>query len=239
MTSSEPVGLVVLARMDSRRLPGKALLPIGGRPLLGRVLDRVKTAPGISTLVVATSERPVDDVLAAFAAGEGWAVHRGPAEDVLARMAGCAAAFGLVHAIRICGDSPFADPGLIADMLAIHLDERPDLTTNVFPRSFPPGLSVEIMTAGLLARLDGTTTSPADREHVTKACYDRPGSFVIRNVAAIRELPRTHLAIDQPRDMDRAEAICRQLALAPSMSIDEIVAAGARWDHLHPPESKS
>ena len=34
------VGVIIFSRMDSKRLPGKALVEIGKRPMLGRVIDR-------------------------------------------------------------------------------------------------------------------------------------------------------------------------------------------------------
>ena len=59
--------IIVFARMDSVRLPGKALADLCGRPMLGRVLDRVRRAKRGGRIVVATSERKSDDEIAAFA----------------------------------------------------------------------------------------------------------------------------------------------------------------------------
>ena len=64
-------GLIIFARMGSTRLPRKMLLPIAGRPLLGRVLDRARCVKGERPIVVATSIEADDDAIESFARTEG------------------------------------------------------------------------------------------------------------------------------------------------------------------------
>src|SRR5256885_6305126 len=85
--------LVVQARMSSARLPGKVLLPVAGRPLLGYVLERV--APAREMVIVATSDQPDDDPVAEFASQAGVQVFRGSLADVAGRFAALADSFGL------------------------------------------------------------------------------------------------------------------------------------------------
>src|SRR5690242_3957640 len=53
--------VVVQARMGSRRLPGKVLLPLAGRPLLERMLQRLLTVRFPFQLCVATSTAAEDE----------------------------------------------------------------------------------------------------------------------------------------------------------------------------------
>ncbi len=76
-------GAVIQARMGSTRLPGKALADLGGRPILGRVLDRTRLADSLAMVGVATTTDERDDPIAAFCAAEGVPCHRGPVDDVL------------------------------------------------------------------------------------------------------------------------------------------------------------
>ena len=62
-----PTGLIVFARMSSSRCPGKMLMPIAGRPLLGLVLDRTRLVKNADRIVVATSTEPGDDAIAVAA----------------------------------------------------------------------------------------------------------------------------------------------------------------------------
>ena len=54
----ENVIAVIPARYESVRLPGKLLLPIGGRPLILHTIDRAKAADIVSRVIVATDELP-------------------------------------------------------------------------------------------------------------------------------------------------------------------------------------
>ncbi len=50
---------VIPARYASQRLPGKALIPIEGRPLVAWVIDRAKTMPLIDDVLVATDDERI------------------------------------------------------------------------------------------------------------------------------------------------------------------------------------
>src|SRR4051812_32298731 len=57
---SEAIIGIVEARMTSSRLPGKVLLPAAGRPLLEHLVRRLRAAPSISRIVVATTANAAD-----------------------------------------------------------------------------------------------------------------------------------------------------------------------------------
>ena len=101
---------ILQARMSSTRLPGKVLKPLLGRPMIARQVERLRRAAGISRILVATSDAPEDDPLAAFCEGLGLAVHRGSLHDVLDRFHGAlAAAGGPEHVLRLTADCPLAE----------------------------------------------------------------------------------------------------------------------------------
>ena len=47
------VDLIIQARIGSKRLPGKSLLPLAGEPLVGRIIERVKRCKNISEIILA------------------------------------------------------------------------------------------------------------------------------------------------------------------------------------------
>ena len=81
---------LIFARMDSTRLPGKALKPLAGQPVLGRVIRRLSQSGEIDGIVVCSSDRAIDDPIAAFAEDKKVGLFRGSAEDVLGRAAAAA-----------------------------------------------------------------------------------------------------------------------------------------------------
>lgn len=224
-------GLILFARMASTRLPGKALLDVAGRPLLGRVLDRARRVRG-ATLVVATTALAADDALTRFAESEGVSVFRGAAEDVAGRALACARAHGFVRFGRATGDSPFMDPGLFARLIERHEAEGLDLATNVFPRSFPPGLSAEVMATDALVRVVTATSDPRHREHVTTYIYANAQAFRIANIAAPDDrYAELNLAVDTADDLARATSIAHRLgARAATAPLDEVALLARAYD---------
>jgi 3-deoxy-manno-octulosonate cytidylyltransferase (CMP-KDO synthetase) len=54
---------VIPARYDSVRLPGKALLPIGGKPMICWVVERALAARNVSRAIVATDDQRIADAV--------------------------------------------------------------------------------------------------------------------------------------------------------------------------------
>ena len=226
------IGVVVFVRLDSHRLPGKALADLGGRPVLGRLIDRLRRLPVSLPLVLATSDRSVDDPLAAFARRERLPIFRGAAEDVAHRLLAAIDAFGWSAAVRISGDSPFMDPGLIVSLVTHHHRHRPDLTTNVFPRSLPPGLSVEVIERSTLARVLRETDDPAAREHVTTHIYQNASHYRVDNVDCCNGGPGAdgRLVVDTPEDLARARWMVEQIGAAPECADrNDCIALAQAW----------
>jgi spore coat polysaccharide biosynthesis protein SpsF len=239
------IGLIIFSRMDSRRLPGKALRPIGDRPLLGRVLDRARLASSPDRIVVATTERDIDDPIARFASDQDVTVFRGATDDVAGRALACAEALGFEHFARISGDSPFFDPAMVHRLMELTLENDLDLATNVFPRSFPVGASVEIIASRALCRLVEATTDPQDREHVTRYFYDHANQFQIENVGAGDDRYQgVSVGVDEPDDLARAVWMAENLSKPiEAATLDEVVAVARAWHQpncrVAPPTDRS
>ena len=83
-------GIIVFARLNSMRLPRKALIKIAGIRLIDRVLNRVQKAEGASITVVATTDTSLDDQLVEYLEGRDVYIYRGSGSDVALRAACCA-----------------------------------------------------------------------------------------------------------------------------------------------------
>ena len=213
------VATVVQARMSSQRLPGKVLAPLSGKPVLAWLLDRLA---GFD-VVVATSDDASDDPVAAFCAERGVECSRGPLADVAGRFAGVVENYGLEAFARVSGDSPLLDPALLSRAFELFRETEPDLASNVFPRSYPPGQSVEVVRAAtfLAARPE---FDERDREHVTTFFYAHPERFRIESFAAAVPYDGPSHAIDTADDLARIEAWARALP-RPDAGWEEIGAS--------------
>ncbi len=97
---------IVQSRMGSRRLPGKMLMDLGGKPLLWHILQRAGAIGRACPVVLAIPDTKQDDALAQVAENLEVPVVRGPGEDVLGRFLLALKKYPAPWVVRICGDSP-------------------------------------------------------------------------------------------------------------------------------------
>lgn len=205
------IGAVVQARMSSSRLPGKVLHRVAGKPLLGYLLDRLEKCRGLDALVVATSTDASDLPVAEYSATRHVECHRGPLADVAARFLEVAERHALGAFVRVSGDSPLLDPGLVESAVSLfRAGSVADVVTNVFPRSFPHGQSVEVIRAASL-RAAYPRFEPADREHVTTFFYRNAREFEIENFRSDQDASGIHLAVDTLQDMEAFRTIVSRM----------------------------
>ncbi len=173
-----PFLCIIQARMGSTRLPGKVLRPLAGKPVLEHVVTRVRACRLISTVLVATSDKPADDAIQSFADRIGVRCFRGSESDVLDRFAQAAESVELPHIIRITADCPLVDPELLGHMIQCYEGTDFDYYSNCHPvRTFPKGLDIEIFPRRALEIAAREATEPYDREHVTPYFYKHPTKF--------------------------------------------------------------
>jgi spore coat polysaccharide biosynthesis protein SpsF len=210
---------IVQARQSSARLPGKMLMSVAGRSLLGRVVDRLGQARTLTKIIVATSTDRSDQPIVDFCVAENIACYRGPLADVAARFRGAAEHEGADSFVRINGDSPLIDPALVDMAVGYYQVDRCDLVTNVFTRTFPRGQSVEVLRAEALEALCRQMKDD-DREHVTRAFYRNAHAFRIVSITSGANAGAVNFCIDTADDLSRVE---RLVSVAPN---------GAGWREL-------
>lgn len=231
------VGAIIFSRYTSNRLPGKALIDIAGRCLLGRVLDRSKHIKGIDHLILATSDSSDDDVIAEFAENEGVDIYRGSLGNVIDRALGACDSFEVKRFARICGDRPFFDPGLVTNLVKLHAQFDLDIATTTFPNTFAPGLAAEVISVEALRRVSSQVIADDDKEHVTKYFYDHAQKFKIKNIENSSKINMRglHLAVDDIVDLERARWIANQLGTGDGYlpPMNQIIASARVWDQLN------
>jgi spore coat polysaccharide biosynthesis protein SpsF len=169
---------ILQARMASRRLPGKAMAPLAGEPMIWRQVERLRRARRLSRVMVATSDEACDDAFAGYLVSRGQGVFRGDATDLLARYARCAQAMEpATHVVRIKGDAPFIDPILIDDAIRLAQLSGAAYVSNRQPRLHPAGLEVEVIQVRALIHAADQARDPASRVSPTAFIRSRPDLF--------------------------------------------------------------
>lgn len=205
-------------RLDSRRLPGKALLAIGGTTLAGLVMRRLRGI--MADEYVLATDADGARALALLAAESGFSVFAGPKDDVLSRFAMVAEAYGLGRVVRATGDNPFVSPPLAS--LAIQAADASG-ADYVGLVGMPVGMGVEVVRAEALLEAAGRATSDYDREHVCPYLYGHPDSFSILRpqCPAAYLLPEARVTVDTGEDFRRVAAIVE--ALGPDAADEAIL----------------
>lgn len=201
------LGIVIQARMGSSRLPGKVLREVAGRPLLGHVIGRLETLRHEAVVVVATSDRPVDDQIAAWCESKGVRCFRGDELDVLDRYFTCASLYGFEQVVRLTADNPFTDIEELDRLLTYHIDGAYDYS-HAFG-SLPVGVGSEVFTLSALEKSHREGNQPHHREHVNEYFTDRPDLFRIGVLPIPPEkvAPDLRLTVDTMEDWTRADML--------------------------------
>ncbi|WPZ34934.1 glycosyltransferase family protein [Thalassobaculum sp. OXR-137] len=198
------IAAVIQARMTSTRLPGKVLMPAAGRPMLAHQIDRVRRAASVDTVCIATTANAEDDPVVALAEVEGVAVFRGSEPDVLDRFVQAAESVGADIAVRLTGDCPLTDPALLDAVVGVFRDSEPpvDYATNSFPRTWPIGLDVEVVSMAALRIANEEADDTYDREHVTPFLYRQPERFRIASYTSPVNLGANRWTLDERSDYE-------------------------------------
>ena len=204
---------IVRVRMNSSRLPGKALMPVVGKPLLELLLERLNRARSLDGVVVATTANREDDEIERVARRIGAGGFRGSESDVLGRVLQAAIEARADAIVEICGDCPLIDPEVVDNLVATFRSADCDFASNCLKRTYPRGLDAQVFWTRVLAETDRLTSDPPDREHVSLYIYEHPERFRLRSVES--GLPERYwdwrLTIDTAEDLQLIETIYTRL----------------------------
>tara|TARA_B100001093_G_C26691335_1_gene954939 strand:- start:487 stop:1170 length:684 start_codon:yes stop_codon:yes gene_type:complete len=223
--------------MSSKRLPGKALIDIEGKNLLQRTIERTKKIELIDRIILATSILEEDDLISETALDEDIEIFRGDLDFVALRALGACEKFNLDHFVRICGDRPFFDPRIIDRLIQTHLKDNFDITTTMHPRTYPPGLTGEVIKYSVMKNTLRLMYLEEDKEHVTSFFYKNHHNFKIKNVGSLPEedYEGVELVVDNQEDLNKIRWIASKLDLGDSLDeeMKKIIKLAKLWpDYL-------
>ena len=218
--------------MNSSRLPGKALLPIkNNKSLIEIIIERAKKINGIDHICVATSKKESDDILVSKMNELGVSIFRGSLNDVLKRALEASTKFSYSSFLRICGDRPLFDPNIYSQLVNIHKQNKNDLTTNIFPRTVPAGLSGEVINFKVLRKIAKRISTSIEKEHITKHIYENHKNYLIQNVNQKSDvIPiKYKLTLDDKFDYEKITWIYNNLDNNEIYDLNKIMALNIKW----------
>ena len=221
------IAVILQARINSTRLPGKALMDLDGKPLLVRVMESLAGIRADRYILACdpASEPP----FAPLANACGYDLFVGDPDDVLDRYCSAIRTYRPDIVVRATGDNPFVFADAAQAALERFSAQENDGASYFGFDGLPYGSGVEILNARDLLDAAERTRDAFDREHVGPALYNHQDRYrCIREPApAPWRHPAIRLTVDTREDYDRVCAIHRILASrgvelpAPSSAILE------------------
>lgn len=217
--------------MGSKRLPGKTLMDLAGKPVIMHLVDRTKAARLIDRVIVATSTEVADDILEKTLKNEGVLVFRGSEDDVLNRYAqtvrtlipGEERIAGSV--VRLTADDPLKDPEVMDATIGAFLAERGrwDYVCNNQPPWLPEGQDTEVLSIQALLAADDACDNAYEREHVTPYLYNHPKQFRCHSLHGTPDLSACRWTLDNAMDMAFFKAVFAQFPNDPMPRMEKIL----------------
>lgn len=254
------VVIVVQARMSSSRLPGKVLLPILGKSLLYRMIERLRMVKHKVQIVIATSTDVNDDAIEIEAAVIRIPCYRGSLDNCLDRHYQAGKLYNADVVIKIPSDCPLIDPQIIDEVLDFYFahEGEYDFVSNLHPATFPDGNDVEIMTMPCLQKTQAEASRPLELEHTTPYIWENPDNFKLANITWSTGLDYSmshRFTIDYQSDYDFINRVYEELyPQKVNFSCDDILSllkekpeiyqinadyAGVNWYRNHLDELKT
>lgn len=235
-------------------------MPVQGKPLFLRQVERVAAARLAGRIIVATTVDTCDDVIEEMCLREGLNCFRGHATDLLDRHYQAALQFPADTVIKVPSDCPLIDPAVIDRVIGFYLNHLSDFdfVSNLHPATYPDGNDVEIMSFAVLERAWHEARRPMEREHTTPYLWENPDLFRIGNVVMEggADLSMSHrFTIDYAEDYHFIRAVFDELYPGnPGFGLTDILAllerrpdiyainaqyAGVNWYRHHLDELKT
>lgn len=199
------IGVIVAARMTSKRFPGKHLAILHGKPVLQWCLERCKQIHKGAAVILAVPDTDESEPLLELATSLGVQNFCGDENDVLGRLYHAAVFFKLDIIIRITGDCPFIDPTVCREVLALLTWRNLDYASNIYPtRTYPRGLDCEAFSMDCLEAAHKLAKTSYEREHVTP-WMQNTAQVVKGNVTQQIDVSFKNFCVDEPGDIERIE----------------------------------
>lgn len=192
---------IIQARMGSTRLPNKVMKLIGGKPMIEILLSRLSKSTEIDQIIVATSVDPRNKPLIDHVEKLGYQCFVGSESDVLDRYFQAAKASDADIVVRVTGDCPVIDPGLVDECIQRFKSCDVDYFSNVAPATYPDGLDTEVFTFDALRQSARVAKNPYEREHVTPYLLD-PGNFLQGRKINDKDLSYLRWTVDEMADFE-------------------------------------
>ena len=176
---------LVQARLESKRLPNKVLLPLKKETVIWHLLNRIKYSKKISKLVVIIPKNQTNEKLANYLIKKSFNVYRGREKNVLDRSYKASKKYKAKVIVRITADDPLKDPKIIDMAINKFIKAKVDYLSNCsydgsIRATYPEGIDVEVFSYKCLEKIWKNAKKQSEKEHVTPYIFTNKSKFLIK-----------------------------------------------------------
>jgi len=234
---NEQVAVILQARKGSTRLPGKVLADLAGRPMLAFLVERLKRCSSVDRIILATTDLTEDDALAELGDYLGLTVVRGSKQDVLSRFVLAQEQTDARVLVRITGDCPLVDPGLLEEMIHEFRSQDIDYFSNSVTPTYPDGLDVEVFNRNALLLAQAECHDMDEREHVTPWIRNS-GRFRLGQKRHHRDYSSMRWTVDEPEDLQVIRAVVSHFGGRSDFTWQQVLELAQQQPQLFAPNAK-
>jgi spore coat polysaccharide biosynthesis protein SpsF len=203
---------VIQARYTSTRLPGKVLMDLAGKPVLGHIIERLSVVDSIDEICLSVPDGDGQQPLLEFAdTVDGLSVSRGPVEDLISRFANAVDITNATAVVRAWADCPAVNPTSTAALIAAFHNESVAYAEIPGDSGYPEGFEVHILSAELIKTVDAGATDPKDRELIIPYLTRYPNQFPCLRLSRTPSHTDIKLLLDTPKDYEKLKKVFEAL----------------------------
>lgn len=216
------IDAIIQARLDSTRLPKKVLLPLGGKPIIMHIVERLRLSKYIRDIIIATTEDSIDEIKSVLKNHEYVKYFVGSKQNVLERYYKAAESNGTKTVVRATGDNPLVCPEFTDYAIEFHFHTQSDLTHYL---GIPLGTGVEVINMKALTTTYKNARYPYDLEHVTPFIYKNRDSFKVCEPlsSGFYYAPEIKVTVDTQEDYERVKSIFEYYKDKSFISMEDII----------------
>jgi len=213
MTESENFVGVIQARMMGKRLPGKVMADIVGKPMIWHIVQRLKNSKTLSNVVISTTNKEYDKPLCEYAESENIPYYAGSENDILDRLYHTGKKFNATTIVKINADCPLIDPKLVDIAIKKYesTEPKPDLIINSSKKSYPMGLGYGVINFQTISSLWNDLTNPFWREYIYMYIIENKNNYSVIEIENDKDMSNFRWTVDYQEDLEFVRVVFQNL----------------------------
>ena len=198
------VGIIIQARMGSKRFPGKIMKKVNGKPILYYMINQIKKSRLSDKIILATSIKKENNIVRNFCKKNKLSCFSGSENNLVNRYYLCAKEHRLDVIVRLTADCPLIDPEIIDLCIKKFLSKKYDFVANTSPpynKTYPDGDDVEVFSFKTIENVNKVCKSKKDLEHVTPYIWRKNKKFKLYRFNLKKNLSKYRFTLDYKEDL--------------------------------------